>query len=53
MKVRTTLHPHTELEVTEREAESLRRQGLLVAEPYAGEIPAARVARENQEEKKS
>lgn len=50
MKVRTTLHPDTELEVSEREAESLRRQGLLVVEPYTGEIPAARVKNQKDEE---
>lgn len=43
MKVRTTMQPDVELEVTEAEADQLRFQGLLIdPEPYTGEIPAAR-----------
>lgn len=42
MKVRTTIQPDQVLEVTEQEADSLRFQGLLIDDPYTGEIPAAR-----------
>lgn len=31
--IRTTIHPDTPMEVTDAEAETLRRQGLLVESP--------------------
>lgn len=52
--VRTTLQPDTELQVSEGEARSLRRQGLLLpgydGTEYTGVIPKRRAARTNTPE---
>ena len=41
MRVRTTIRPDQELEVTETEARSLRRQGLVLEEfPTPDPVPA-------------
>lgn len=50
MRVRTTFQPDVVLEVTEEEADALRFQGLLIDDPYTGEIPAARVPANTQKE---
>jgi hypothetical protein len=44
VRVRTTIQPDVTLEVSEEEADQLRFQGLLIEDPYTGEIPAAKVA---------
>lgn len=53
MRVRTTIQPELDLEVTETEARSLRRQGLLLEEfPTPDPVPARvprRTADQNQE----
>lgn len=48
MRVRTTMQPDVVLEVTDQEADSLRFQGLLIEDPYTGEIPAAKVPRDEK-----
>jgi hypothetical protein len=50
MRVRTTIQPDVVLEVTDQEADALRFQGLLIDDPYTGEIPAARVPAQKNEE---
>jgi hypothetical protein len=52
MRVRTTIQPDVVLEVTDQEADQLRFQGLLIDDPYTGDIPAARVARQKDQEDK-
>lgn len=52
MRVRTTLQPDVVIEVSEQEADSLRFQGLLIDDPYVGEIPEARVRRGSADQKK-
>lgn len=51
--VRVTMQPDTDLQVTVREAESLKRQGLLVpgfdGTEYAGVIPKARTRKTPEE----
>ncbi len=51
LTVRTTIQPDLDMQVTAREADSLRRQGLLVpgydGTPYTGVIPKSRVSRTN------
>jgi len=52
--VRTTMQPDTDLQVTVREAVSLKRQGLLIpgfdGTEYTGVIPKRRAARTNTPE---
>ena len=49
LTVRTTMQPDLDIQVPEREADSLKRQGLLVpgydGTEYAGVIPTSRVSR--------
>jgi hypothetical protein len=50
VKVRTTIAPDQVLEVDPVEARQLRRQGLLIEDPYTGEIPAAKLAADQKKE---
>lgn len=51
--IRTTMQPDTDLQVTVREAASLKRQGLLVpgfdGAEYAGIVPKARTKKTPEE----
>lgn len=38
--IRTTIHPDTPMEVTDAEARTLQRQGLLVESPTPDPVPA-------------
>lgn len=50
MRVRTTIQPDVELDVSPDEADSLRHQGLLLEQEYTGPVPAARVPRNKEQE---
>lgn len=48
VKIRTTMRPDLEIEVSEHEREELRSQGVLLEDPPKGGRPAADKDKENR-----